>query len=122
MAGFENQKCNKEGEFHDQLLEDSYSRKLRPYNIHPKRRSIVLLFLVKQVLPEPPDPFLIIGITREILYRHFLFVPDPDDLERCLKDGSRWDQRRVLSTFLCKLSVSHLLEERQALAHFPYRG
>jgi len=28
----------------------------------------------------------------------------------------------VLSTFLCKLLVSHFLEERQVLPHFPYRG
>ena len=29
---------------------------------------------------------------------------------------------QVLSTFLCKLLVSHFLEERQVLPHFPYRG
>ena len=95
IAGFENQKCNKGGEFHDRLQEVSYSRKLRPYNIHPNRRSIVLLFLVERVLPEPPYFLFIIGIFGKILYKHFLFVPGPDDLERCLKDGNRQDQCRL---------------------------
>ena len=85
IAGFENQKCNKEGEFHDQLQEDFYSRKLRPYNIFPNRQSIVLLFLVERILPEPQDFLFIIGIFGEILYKHFLFVPGTYNLERCLK-------------------------------------
>ena len=57
----------------------------------------VVLFIpiVEQVLPEPPELLLIIGIFGKILYKHFLFVPDPDDLEICLKDGSRWDQRQL---------------------------
>jgi hypothetical protein len=28
----------------------------------------------------------------------------------------------VVSIFLCKLSVCHFLEERQAFVHFSYRG
>ena len=51
----------------------------------PHRQAIVLLFLVKQVFPEPPDFLFVIGIFGEILYKHFLFVPGPYDLERCLK-------------------------------------
>jgi hypothetical protein len=50
---------------------------------------------VERVLPEPPNFLFIIGIFGKILYKHFLFVPDPDDLDICLKDGSRWDQRQL---------------------------
>lgn len=32
-----------------------------------------------------PDFPFIIGIFGEILYKHFLLLPGPDDLERCLK-------------------------------------
>ena len=59
--------------------------KRRPHNVIPNRQSIVLLFLVEQVFPEPPYFLFIIGIFGEILYKHFLFVPGPYDLERCLK-------------------------------------
>ena len=51
----------------------------------PNRQSIVLLFLVEQVFPEPPYFLFIIGIFGKILYKHFLFVPGPYDSERCLK-------------------------------------
>jgi hypothetical protein len=63
--------------------------------ILPNRQSIVLLFLVERVLPEPPYFLFIIGIFGIILYKYFLSVPGPDYLERYPKDGNRQDQRRL---------------------------
>jgi hypothetical protein len=40
---------------------------------------------VDRVLPEPPNFLFIIGICGKILYKHFLFLPGPYDLETYLK-------------------------------------
>jgi hypothetical protein len=46
-------------------------------------------------LPNHQTLFFIIGIFGKILYKRFLFMPGPDDLEICLQNGSRWDQRQL---------------------------
>jgi hypothetical protein len=86
IAEFGNKRCKKGREYDDLFQEDFYSLKRQTDNIlHSTESAVNRIFpLVEQVFPEPPD-FLLIGILGKILYKHFLLVPGPYDLERYLK-------------------------------------